>query len=210
MKVLGIKVNKLVAEFVGTFALTFAVLASVNGFIGGMPTAVVAGFVLVLSVLAIGVVSGSHINPAVTAAFFSIGKINSKQAIAYIAVQLLAGLVALGLMDMVLGDTAVAMLDAGRSWDNGIVLAEAFGAAFFTFGIAAAVKGKLAGIEQATLIGGSLTLGIIFAVASGSLGVLNPAVAVGLGVFNWSYALAPIVGGIIGMNLYDFLIADKK
>lgn len=210
MKVLDIKANKLVAEFVGTFALTFAVLASVNGFVNGVPTAVVAGFALVLSVLAIGVVSGSHINPAVTAALFSVGKIDAKNALGYVVVQLLAGVAALGLMNALLGDGGMMVLDGGQAWDGSVVLAEALGAAFFAFGIAAAIKNKLAGIEQAALIGGSLTLGIVFAAAAGSLGVLNPAVAIGLGVFNWSYALAPIIGAVIGMNVHEFLIATKK
>lgn len=210
MKVLDIKANKLVAEFVGAFALTFAVLASVNGFVNGVPTAVVAGFALVLSVLAIGVVSGSHINPAVTAALFSVGRIDAKNALGYVVVQLLAGVAALGLMSTLLGDSAMIVLDGGRAWDSTVVLAEALGAAFFAFGIAAAIKNKLAGIEQAALIGGSLTLGIVFALAAGSLGVLNPAVAIGLGVFNWSYALAPIIGAVIGMNVHEFLVADKK
>ncbi len=209
MKVLGIKVNKLAAELIGTFALVLAVLASVNGFVGGIPTAVVAGFVVLIAVLMIGVVSGAHLNPAVTAALFSIGKIDAKSAAAYVVMQMIAGVAALSLMSALLSDGMV-VLGAGEPWDTTVVLAEVLGVAFFTFGIAAAIRNKLAGMEQAMLIGGSLTLGIVFALAAGSLGVLNPAVALGLGVFNWSYVIAPVIGAIIGMNVHEFLIADKK
>lgn len=210
MKSSDIKVNKIVGEFVWTFALTFAVLASVSGFIQGVATPFVAGFVLALAVLAIGVVSGAHINPAVTIALLSVKKIDLNNAIAYILMQLVAGFVAFASMSALLGNGAVSILSGGETWNSGIMLAEAFGAAIFTFGIASATKNKLDGIAQAALIGGSLTLGIIFAVASGSLGVLNPAVAAGLGVFNFSYVLGPIIGGILGANLYMYVIADKK
>jgi len=206
----GIKLNKLIAEFIGTFTLTFAVLAGVNGLIEGVVTPVVAGFVLFLMVLAIGAISGSHINPAVTAALYSINKIDVKNAAAYIVVQLVAGIVAALSINTVLTHGAPVMLGAGGAWDNKILLAEAFGTAFFTFGIAAAVKNKLEGISQAALIGGSLTLGVLFAAASGSLGVLNPAVAAGLGVFNWSYVVGPIVGAVIGANIYTYFVANKK
>lgn len=210
MKVAGIKLNKLIAEFVGTFALTFAVLASINGFLNGVATPVVAGFALFLAVLAIGAVSGAHINPAVTTAMYSIKQISLKEAAGYIAVQLLAGIAAISAMNGLLSGDNALLLEAKNTWESNTALAEAFGAAFFAFGIAAAINNKLKDISAAALVGGSLTLGIVFAVAAGSLGVLNPAVALGVGVFNWSYAIGPIVGAVVGANLYNYLIAEKK
>lgn len=209
MKVADIKLNKLVAEFIGTFALTFGVLASINGFINGVPTAIVAGSVLFLSVLAIGATSGSHINPAVTVAFFSLKKISLREAFGYIAAQMFGALAAFSFLNLLIGNDQAVLLEAKRSWDSIAALAEAFGAAFFTFGIAAAVSNKYKDVALAALIGGSLTLGIVFAAAAGSFGILNPAVALGLGVFNWSYLVGPIIGGVVGANLYSFLIADK-
>ena len=209
MEIMGIKSNKLVGEFIGTFVLTFAVLASINGFIEGVTTPFVAGLAVLIAVLMVGVVSGSHINPAVTAALFSLGKIDAKHAAAYVATQMVAAFVAFITMNAFLGDGMIAV-EGVEFWDGGTVLAEAFGAAFFTFGLAAALKHKFDGIAQATLIGGSLTIGIIFAVSAGSLGVLNPAVALALGVFNWSYVIGPVVGAIIGMNVYSYLMNGKK
>lgn len=210
MKSSDIKVNKIVGEFVWTFALVFAVLASVNGFITGMATPFVAGAVVVLAVLAIGSISGAHINPAVTIAMLSVKKIDLNNAIAYILMQLVAGFMAFAGMSALMSDGAASSLDGGATWDIGILMAEAFGAAIFTFGIASAVKNKLDGIAQAILIGGSLALGIIFAVTTGSLGVLNPAVAIGLGVVSFSYVLGPIIGGIIGVNIHAYLMSGKK
>ena len=206
---MGIKSNKLVGEFVGTFILTFAVLASVNGFIQGVTTPFVAGLAVVLSVLMVGVVSGCHINPAVTAALFSMGKIDVKHAAAYVAIQMVAAFVAFITMSAFIGD-GMAVIEGVPLWDGETILAEVFGAAFFTFGLAAALRNKIEDFAQAALIGGSLTLGVLFAVSAGSLGVLNPAVALALGVFNWSYVVGPVVGAIIGMNLHTYLMTSKK
>jgi glycerol uptake facilitator-like aquaporin len=210
MEVMGVKTNKLTAEFIGTFMLAFAVLASVNGLIEAILTPVIAGLVVFVSVLAIGVVSGCHINPAVTIALYSLKKIDLTTTIAYIAVQLLAGLVAMLALGRFMGDMMPMKLDGGGLWDSGIILAEALGAAVLLFGITAAIQNKLEGGSQAALIGGALTLGVFCAVATGSLGVLNPAVAIGLGVFNLSYILGPILGAILGANAYEYLVANKK
>jgi len=208
--VAGIKLNKLVAEFIGTFALTFGVLASINGFLNGVATPIVAGAVLFLAVLAIGITSGSHINPAVTVALFSLKKIDVKEATGYIVAQLLGGLAAFGAMNSLLAGDQTVVLEAKRAWDSNAALAEAFGAAFFAFGIAAALNNKYKDVALAALIGGALSLGIVFAAAAGSLGVLNPAVALGVGVFNWSYVVGPIVGAVVGANIYNYLIAQNR
>ena len=91
------------------------------------------------------------------------------------------------------------MTDGERA---GQEFAEALGALFFTFGIASVVYGKTPHDASGAVVGSSLLLGIACAGLAGSLGVLNPAVALALGVFNWAYIIGPIVGSIVGMNLY--------
>jgi glycerol uptake facilitator-like aquaporin len=54
------------------------------------------------------------------------------------------------------------------------------------------------------VIGGSLFLGIHFA-AHTSNGVLNPAVALGIGSFSLAYIWGPIAGAIVGALLYRLL-----
>ena len=55
------------------------------------------------------------------------------------------------------------------------------------------------------VVGGSLLLGIAVAALLGSNGVLNPAVALGIGSFNVMYVLGPILGSVLGMQLYKRL-----
>ena len=84
-------------------------------------------------------------------------------------------------------------------------IVEALGMVFFTFGIASVVYGKAPSDMAGFVVGGSLFLGISIAAMLGSNGVLNPAVALGIGSFGWAYIVGPIVGSILGMQLFHHL-----
>lgn len=193
----------LIAEFIGTFSLAFAVLASINGVLATqVATPVIAGFTLALAVLSIGGISGAHINPAVTIGLLSVGKTNITNAMAYIAAQVVGALAAFGAMTLLL-DGEVALVEAAVSnWR--VFAAEALGAAIFTFGIASAVDQGLQKISAAVLVGGSLFLGIVFA-ATISNGVLNPAVALTISSASAAYIIGPVVGSVVGMNIQRWM-----
>jgi glycerol uptake facilitator-like aquaporin len=94
---------------------------------------------------------------------------------------------------------------AGSIFDSKIFVAEALGAFFFNFGIAAVVYGKAKEQMSGLVVGGSLLLGVLVAVLSGASGILNPAVALALNSFTILYVLAPIVGAVIGFQVYRLL-----
>ncbi len=190
--------NKLIAEAIGTFFLTFAVLGSLQSEMSVLATPVIAGLVLGLFVYSIGSISGCHINPAVTAGLWSIGKINGSQAVRYIIAQCFGAAVALGLGSFFF--TINLFTFAPESFT--VFVAEVFGTAIFSFGIAAVVYGKVADTAAGLVIGGSLLLGIIIAIQLGSAGILNPAVALGLGSLSVSYVSGAIIGAILGMRTY--------
>ncbi len=206
MSVNSIKKGALAAEFIGTFGLSLAVLVSLNGFLPQVPTAVVAGVTLTLFVLLIGSISGSHINPAVTIGLLSVRKIDLPSALGYIVAQIAGALVAWVTMSLLLEGELTAQVNA--IGDYRTFFAEFLGALIFGFGIASAIHHKLKGFEQAFAIGMSLTFGIVVA-AVVSNGVLNPAVAIAIESVSWSYILGPIVGLILGTNLYAFLFGKK-
>jgi hypothetical protein len=81
------KPKALVAELVGTFGLTLAVLISINNPDFPVSTPVIAGVTLGLFVYTIGGISGCHINPAVTLGLASIGKIELPSALGYLVAQ---------------------------------------------------------------------------------------------------------------------------
>jgi aquaporin Z len=87
--------KKYAAEFIGTAALVFmgcgsAVIAGEKvGFLG---ISLAFGLSVLVMVYAIGPISGCHINPAITIAMLTAGKIKGKDAVAYIVAQCLGGI----------------------------------------------------------------------------------------------------------------------
>lgn len=191
--------KKYIAEAVGTFALALVVGLSLAGSFP-ISTPLLAGLVLGLFVYSIGHISGSHINPAVTIGAWSIGKIKASEAIIYIICQFIGAAIA---MYVVSSTTGIHTLVVTNSL--AVTCAEFLGTFFFTFGIASAVYGKTPLDASGLVVGGSLTLGIAIAALLGSNGVLNPAVALGIGSMNLAYVLGPIIGSVCGMQVYKYL-----
>ena len=84
--------KRFIAELVGTFLLTVAALLSPPQL-----TFAVVGATLLVMVVAIGKVSGSHINPAVTLGLVAARKFQVGEGLAYIVAQLIGAFLALGL-----------------------------------------------------------------------------------------------------------------
>src|SRR5437016_306640 len=97
------KSQKLVAEFIGTFALIFFGAGSIcadqflhstgQGGLGLLGIALAHGLAIGLMVTAIGHISGGHLNPAVTIGFWVTKRLSTFDAILYWIAQL-AGAVA--------------------------------------------------------------------------------------------------------------------
>ncbi len=202
------KLATLVAELFGTFILTMTIL-SVSKSAIGIPyfVAIGAGLALTILVLTIGKTSGAHVNPAVTFGLWTVRKISTVEALLYIAVQFMGAAFAWRLYTYFINGSIPNI--AGKNFEWRILVAELIGTAIFTFGIAAAIYQKYEGGKLAAAIGGSLVIGIVCASAV-SNGILNPAVA--LGVQSWSkeYVIGPLVGGVIGVNLYALLFAGEQ
>ena len=198
MKNVGMK--KYVGEAVGTGVLTMVVALALAGtFAVSVP--VLAALTLGLFVYSMGHLSGTHINPAVTVGAWSIGKISTDDMIKYVIAQTIGAGAALLLVQALIAETADLVVADGLM----IGVAEMIGTALFTFGIASVVFGKTPAVMSGAVIGGSLLLGIAVAALIGSNGVLNPAVALGIGSFNIMYVLGPILGSVLGMNVYKRL-----
>jgi glycerol uptake facilitator-like aquaporin len=191
--------KKYIAEAIGAGTLTLVVGLSLAGTFP-VSTPILAALTLGLFVYSMGHVSGTHINPAVTIGVWSIGKISNKDAVSYVAAQFFGALVALGLLgefNMVTG------LEIDNSFLIGI--AEMLGTFFFAFGIASVVYGRTPGSLSGLMIGGSLLLGIAISAMLGANGVLNPAVAFGISSFGAMYILGPVLGAVLGMQVYKYL-----
>ncbi len=199
------KISLLVAELLGTGLLTLAVLAEANSNVLVNRTwfvAATAGLMVGTLVLTIGSVSGAHVNPAITVAMWTLRKIETTTAVVYVAAQMLGAAVALRLFQYLQNDQ---LQNIAGGFDWRVFTAEVLGAFILAFGVAAVVSQKLSGVKAAFAVGASLMLGVLIA-GTASNGILNPAVALGLNSWNWAYGAAPVLGAVLGMNVYDLLL----
>jgi len=201
------KIAMILAEFLGTALLTLAVLAVSKSTIG-IPyfVAIAAGIVVATVTLTLGKVSGAHLNPLVTIGLWSVRRFKTIPAIIYVAAQLLGGIAAYYLFTYFVNQT---WGNTGH-FESRVLVAEVAGAFIFSLGFAAAVYNKLEGGAAAATIGLSLLLGVLIS-SAGAGGIVNPAVALGVRSWVWgTYVLGPVLGGILGFNLYGLLFAPAK
>lgn len=202
-----VKHGVVVAEFVGTFTLVLMLLASLWGFIPStLPFAVLAALVLGLFVVGFGKISGAHLNPATTIGVYSLRKINSANLVAYLIAQIGGALLAMVVFSMFLNGELSSKLDVVADYRS--FFGEFLGMLVLSFGIAASIHQKIDNFNAAFLIGGMYAVGMFLATLGGN-GLINPAVAIGVSSLSWSYVLGPILGSVIGFNLYAAVFGKK-
>lgn len=181
-------------------------------------------FAIFAAVYSIGHISGCHINPAVTIALLATRKIDTSTAISYIAAQIVGAFIGAGLTLIILSGNNPAALGLGAVGVNpnsGLVIgfaAEVIGTAILVFTVfGAAVDGR-APAGFAGIIIGFIVYGIIILVGPITGAALNPARQIGpefLGLAIGAktnleallpvYIAGPIVGGLVGAFLYEFV-----
>ena len=215
-----------IAELVGTFALVFIGAGAVttnaftNGAVGIVGIALAHGLTLMAMIYAVGHISGTHINPAVTVAMAASRQIPVKKAAGYIVSQLIGAAIAGGAL-LVIFPSAPASLGAtllasGISPATGILIEAilTFFLVWTIFGAAVDKKGG-AGPFVGIAIGLVLTLDILFggALTGASMNParsFGPALASGNFADFWVYIVGPVVGGLVAAGLYKLSFLRKK
>ena len=180
-------------------------------------------FAIFAAVYSVGHISGAHINPAVTIALLATRKIDLATAVPYILAQLVGALIGAGLTYIilignhpeVLGLGAVAVNDNAGNFVG--FLAEVIGTAILVFTVfGAAVDGR-APAGFAGIVIGFIVYGVIILVGPITGAALNPARQIGPEILGgligakthfdqlWVYIAGPIVGGLGGAFLYEFV-----
>jgi aquaporin TIP len=213
--------RRAVAEFVGTFALVFVGVASVQ-FAGGQLVGVALAHGLVIAVMAsaVGHISGGHFNPAVTFGFLITRRMEPVLGAVYVATQLLAAIVAMLALRVVWpgqvgeqqlnldsGVPQVAFISSGSA-----VLIEAI-LTFFLVWVVFATAADPGGAFK-SIAGLAIGLTITFDVLAGGPltgAAMNPARALGpelvQGVWSdwWVYWVGPLAGGGLAALIYEFV-----
>ncbi len=222
--------QKLVAEFIGTFALVFFGVGSIcvdrhlqsSGGIGLLAIALAHGLAIAIMVSAFGHVSGGHFNPAVSIGFWVTKRIGTLDAFLYWAAQILGGIAAAFLLRSVIPEEtwrAVSLGTPALLRDFPVVSAMILEAvtSFFlvlvVFATAVDERGAFRAIAGFG-IGLTITLGIL-AIGPFTGAAMNPARALGpaLASHHWTnqgvYWIGPLAGGFLAGLLYDSLYLRK-
>lgn len=201
------KVGMVVAEFFGAMVLTATLLAVGKSGVGysyflssGVALAFLGGSLLLARV------SGAQFNPAVTLGLWSTRKVPTIKAVSFIAAQFAGGASAWWLYTYL---TNQALPSTPQTFAWRVMAAEAIAGFVIVFGVAAAVYQEFDGLQYAATIAGAIFVGTLIA-SLGSNGIGNPAIALGVHNWSWTYVAGPLVGGIIGANLYLYLFAPKN
>jgi len=210
---------KLVSEFIGTFYLCLTVGLCVLGKSPVTPWAAAAA--LMCMIYALGSVSGANYNPAVSLALVLRGKLDSKTAGLYMAVQIAGSVVAFAVCKFAQhGQTfGFGPSKGGYGW-GGIAAAEIV----FTFVLCFVVLGCCtvdSPLQQyfGLAIGSCVTVGG-FAIGAVSGGSLNPAVSLGATLLNLTqggkftnglaYASLEFLGGALAAVAFKATHTDEK
>ncbi|MGB4762044.1 MAG: aquaporin [Candidatus Saccharimonas sp.] len=150
-------INIILAELFGTFVLTLVALASFQE-----TGALYVGLALTVLVLTVGVVSGAHVNPAVTFGLWATRKLKSLLVPFYWGAQFLGAILAVIVTNWISNDDI--HLDFGHftqlNWS--VFGIELVGAAVFLFGLVAVVsRTDLSNLGRAFGIGTSLLVALV-------------------------------------------------
>lgn len=203
--------NKLIAEFLGTFALVFAGTGAIvinqvsGGAIGHAGIALTFGLIVLAMIYTFGDVSGAHLNPAVTTAFAAAGRFAWRSVPAYVGAQLLGAFAASALLRVLFPahETLGATLPAGpamQSFILEIVLTFLLMLVILSVSTGAKEKGITAGIA----IGAVIALEAMFAgpICGASMNParsLAPALVSGNLASLWVYLTAPVLGALLAI-----------
>jgi glycerol uptake facilitator-like aquaporin len=187
--------RRVVAELVGTALLLIAVVGSgiaaqrlSPGDTGLqlLENALATAVALVAIILAVGAVSGAHLNPLVTVAERALGGITTREAGAYCGAQVAGAVLGTVLANLMFELPAVEISDHSRS-GSGLWLAEVvatFGLLLVVFGVARSGRASLAPFAVGAWIGGAYFF-------TSSTSFANPAVTVGRALTDTFTGIAP-------------------
>jgi glycerol uptake facilitator-like aquaporin len=156
--------------------------------------------------LLLSAVSGAHTNPGVTFGLWTARRISTLRAVTYIAAQLLGGLIAWQLFQYLTNHPVQAK---NVPFSTPVWLAEVVGTGVLALAFTAALNRGVAILNSAVAVGAAYFVAILIA-ATASAGYVNPAIALGQRAWSGVYVLGPLVGGLIGVNLYTYFFSTAQ
>lgn len=203
--------KKYLSELIGTFGLVFCGTGAIviNDMSGGTVThigiAITFGLIVLAMIYAFGDISGAHINPSVTIAFWFSGRFPAKEVIPYIISQLIGAFAASGTLKILFPShrtigTTLPADTAMQSFILEIILTFLLMLVIINVSTGSKEKGVMAGMA----IGSVVLLEAMFAgpITGASMNParsIAPALVSGQIQHLWIYIIAPIVGAVFAI-----------
>jgi len=215
------KTSKYWAEGLGTFFLVLAGTGAIAvdsmrpGQLGQVGIGLVFGIVVMVLIYALGHISGAHLNPAVTIAFYFARRFPRKEILPYLLSQCLGAVGASLLISSIpelggaLGGTTPRV---GLAPAFALEFLQAFLLMFTVMAVATDSRavGEMAGLA----VGGAVALNAMWAgpLTGASMNParsLGPALVSGHTVGLWIYLIAPVLGAVAAVRVYDLIRCEK-
>lgn len=209
--------RKYLAEIIGTFALVFCGTGAIiinqetSGGVTHVGIAITFGLIVSAMIYTVGDISGAHLNPAVTLAFWVAKEFPTKEILPYIISQGIGAFIASMTLKFLFpaSDTLGSTLPSGSPIQSFIL--ELILTFILMFVILHVAKGsKEQGMFAGIAIGGVVMLEAMFAgpICGASMNPIRsiaPAVISGHLEHLWVYIFAPILGAIIAVGSWIIL-----
>jgi aquaporin Z len=223
------------AEAIGTLILVVggpgtAVLATGHflptSTVGELGVAIAFGLSLLCAAYAIGSISGCHINPAVTAGLWALGKTKSRDVPFYVGGQLVGGVVGAAIIYVIAHSHSGFSAKASGFASNGygahspggfklpaVMLTEVVFTALFVFVIASTSRKSMSPGFTGVTVGLMLTLIHLITIPVDNTSV-NPARSLATAIFQhgwalnqvWVFLIFPVIGGVVGGLAWKSLV----
>ena len=204
--------KRAISEMIGTFALVFIGTGAIvvndvtGGAISHLGIAVAFGLVVMTMIYAVGDVSGAHLNPAVSLAFWVARRLPGRELVTYWISQFSGAVLASLFLRMIFSaheELGVTKPAAGLSQSFVLEVVLTFFLMFVILGVATGAKEK--GIMAGVAVGAMVCLGALFGgpVSGASLNParsLGPALVTGAFASLWLYLLAPCLGSWLAVG----------
>jgi len=209
--------KKLLAEFLGTYALVFAGTGAIvidqqfHGVITHMGIAITFGLIVMSMIYTFGDISGAHFNPAVSIAFTMAGRFPARQLPPYIASQLAGALLASLTLKLMFPANEL----LGATMPSGTEIQSFVMEAILTFFLMLVIINVASGSKEQGMFAG-LAIGSVVALEAMFAGPvcgasMNPARSIGPAIVSghpehlWIYIAAPISGAIMAILIFKIL-----
>ena len=204
--------KRAISEMIGTFALVFIGTGAivVNDMTGGsishLGISLAFGLTVMTMIYAVGDVSGAHLNPAVSMAFWVARRLPGRELVTYWVGQLSGAVLASLCLRLIFSaheGLGVTKPSAGLSQSFALEVVLTFFLMFVILGVATGAKEK--GVMAGVAVGAMVCLAALFGgpVSGASLNParsLGPALVTGAFASIWLYLLAPCFGAWLAVG----------